>query len=63
MRDETEWVETVEVGWNHLTGADEDNILNAVESFTPPNDRPSIFGDGHAAEQFVTVLAHKAHLR
>jgi len=56
MRDETEWVETVEVGWNRLTGADEDKILNAVESFTPPADRPSIFGDGHAAEQFVTAL-------
>ena len=56
MRDETEWVETVEVGWNRLTGADEEKILNAVESFTPPADRPSIFGDGHAAEQFVTAL-------
>ncbi|TGE39546.1 UDP-N-acetylglucosamine 2-epimerase (non-hydrolyzing) [Desulfosporosinus fructosivorans] len=56
MRDETEWVETVEVGWNRLTGADEGKILDAVESFTPPDDRPSIFGDGHAAEQFVTAL-------
>ncbi|HWQ41207.1 MAG TPA: UDP-N-acetylglucosamine 2-epimerase (non-hydrolyzing) [Desulfosporosinus sp.] len=56
MRDETEWVETVEVGWNRLTGADEGKIIEAVESFTPPEDRPSIFGDGHAAEQFVTAL-------
>ena len=56
MRDETEWVETVEVGWNRLTGADEGKILNAVESFTPPINRPSIFGDGHAAEQFVVAL-------
>ena len=56
MRDETEWVETVEVGWNRLTGANEGKIIEAVESFTPPNDRPSIFGDGHAAEQFVTAL-------
>ncbi|MHB8073894.1 non-hydrolyzing UDP-N-acetylglucosamine 2-epimerase [Desulfosporosinus fructosivorans] len=56
MRDETEWVETVEVGWNRLTGSDEGKILDAVESFTPPDDRPSIFGDGHAAEQFVTAL-------
>lgn len=56
MRDETEWVETVEVGWNRLTGADEGKILEAVESFTPPEDRPSIFGEGNAAEQFVTAL-------
>ncbi len=56
MRDETEWVETVEVGWNRLTGADEGKILEAVESFTPPEDRPSIFGNGHAAEQFLAAL-------
>lgn len=56
MRDETEWVETVNVGWNILTGADEQKILEAVESFNPPEARPDIFGDGHAAEQFVTAL-------
>ena len=56
MRDETEWVETVEVGWNRLTGADEEKILDAVESFTPPENHPDIFGDGHAAEHFVTAL-------
>lgn len=56
MRDETEWVETVEVGWNRLTGADEGKILEAVESFAPPEERPSIFGNGNAAEQFITAL-------
>lgn len=56
MRDETEWVETVEVGWNRLTGADEEKILEAVERFTPPEHRPTIFGEGKAAEQFVTML-------
>lgn len=56
MRDETEWVETVEVGWNRLTGADEEKILDAVQSFTSPKNHPDIFGDGHAADQFVTTL-------
>ena len=56
MRDETEWVETVEVGWNRLTGADEEKILDAVGSFIPPENHPEIFGDGHAAEQFVNAL-------
>jgi len=54
MRDETEWVETVDVGWNHLSGANEEKILEAVELFTPPDNRPSIFGDGKAAEKIVT---------
>jgi len=56
MRDETEWVETVEVGWNRLTGADEGKILEAVETFNPPEHRPTIFGEGKAAEQFVAML-------
>lgn len=59
MRDETEWVETVDVGWNRLTGADEGKILEAVEMFTPPENRPSIFGDGKAAEQIVATFGKK----
>lgn len=30
MRDETEWVETVELGWNRLVGADTDKMLQAL---------------------------------
>lgn len=60
MRDETEWVETVDVGWNRLTGADEEKILEAVEGFVPPADRPSIFGDGKAAEQILTRFGQKS---
>jgi len=56
MRDETEWVETVKVGWNVLTGAVGERILEAVETFTPPLEHPPIFGDGHSAEQFVSYL-------
>lgn len=40
LRDETEWIETVEMGWNILTGADRNRIVEAVRTFkTPP--RPS----------------------
>lgn len=31
MRDETEWVETVESGWNNVCGADLKNILNCYK--------------------------------
>jgi UDP-GlcNAc3NAcA epimerase len=31
LRDETEWVETVEAGWNVLTGCDMDKIVSAVK--------------------------------
>lgn len=56
LREETEWTETVEVGWNLLVGANRDKITQAAKVFVLPETRPSLFGDGHAAEQFVKLL-------
>jgi UDP-GlcNAc3NAcA epimerase len=56
LRDETEWVETVEVGWNRLVGADPERILNAWFDFMPPVERPPIFGDGAAAQHIAYIL-------
>jgi UDP-N-acetylglucosamine 2-epimerase len=59
LRDETEWIETVEVGWNLLVGANRDLIVEAIGSFCPnPRDtaRPNLYGDGHAAWRTVQVL-------
>lgn len=33
MRDETEWVETIESGWNRLVGASKDAIIHAYNDF------------------------------
>lgn len=60
MRRETEWVETVEAGWNIVTGADQKKILAAVKkltSCTPPHF--PLYGDGTAAEQIVSVLQER----
>lgn len=57
LRDETEWVETVEFGWNTLTGAHTERIVQAVRSFLPPADRPALYGDGHSAERCVELLS------
>lgn len=56
MRDETEWVETVEAGWNILTGADRNRIIEAVRSFKPPAAHPLLYGDGQAAEKIIAAL-------
>ena len=56
LRDETEWVETVETGWNRLVGADREKILQAWHTFTPPGERPPIFGDGHASEAIARLI-------
>ena len=56
LRDTTEWVETVESGWNVLVDLDREAALAAVER-TPPAERPELYGGGHAAERVCDVLA------
>jgi UDP-GlcNAc3NAcA epimerase len=56
LRDTTEWVETVEAGWNVLVDLDKDAALQALER-TPPSERPELYGGGHAAERVCSALA------
>jgi len=58
LRDSTEWVETVETGWNTLVGADAQAIGAAVgrlRDFASVS-RPVLYGDGHAARRIVAAL-------
>lgn len=60
MRDETEWVETVELGWNTLVGASREKIVDAVRraQTRPPGQEATArpYGDGHASEKIVSHL-------
>ena len=56
LRAQTEWVETVEAGWNRLVGADTERIVRAVHTFSPPAERPSLYGDGKTGEAIVRAL-------
>jgi UDP-GlcNAc3NAcA epimerase len=56
LRDETEWVETVEVGWNRLVGAEPERVLRSWFDFVPPAERPPIFGDGKAAQRIAAII-------
>jgi UDP-GlcNAc3NAcA epimerase len=56
LRDSTEWVETVEAGWNTLVDLDPAAALAALDR-PPPADRPELYGGGHAAERVCEVLA------
>jgi len=56
LRDETEWVETVDLGWNSLTGMDLNRIIDAVRAIKAPDAHPTLYGDGKAASQCLKVL-------
>jgi UDP-N-acetylglucosamine 2-epimerase (non-hydrolysing)/UDP-GlcNAc3NAcA epimerase len=55
LRPSTEWVETVQLGWNHLVDLDADAALAAVEA-PRPSERPPLYGDGHAGARVVEAL-------
>lgn len=58
LREETEWPETVDAGWNVLVGADPDLLRTAVERTfdRPPASKPQPFGDGSAASVVVAAI-------
>lgn len=56
MRDETEWIETVKVGWNAIVGTDKNKILAAIRDFNPKDNRPNIFGNGDASQKIVKLM-------
>ncbi len=62
LRDETEWVETVEAGWNTLVGSDTENIVEAVRSSVPMGPHPPLYGDGFAASKCVDLLGNPTTL-
>jgi len=57
LRDETEWEETVESGWNQLVGADVDAILKGIRTLSIPDHHPILYGDAHTAKRCVSILS------
>lgn len=57
MREETEWVETVQLGWNVLAGTDETRIVQAANALPRGAERPPVYGDGHAATRVAEAMA------
>jgi UDP-GlcNAc3NAcA epimerase len=57
LRDETEWTETLDTGWNVLAGADQDRILQAIQRHAQGHGpRPELYGDGYSSQRIVAIL-------
>lgn len=56
FREETEWVETIDAGWNVLVGADERAIARELTRPVELPEKPELYGDGDAAERMVGII-------
>jgi UDP-GlcNAc3NAcA epimerase len=59
LRDETEWVETVETGWNVLAGADAQKILASLDHEPPSRVPPEVYGDGTAGTKIAQKILER----
>lgn len=59
LRDTTEWVETVNGGFNTLTGMDVAKVRAALGDLSMPAERPPYYGDGHAADRIARAVVEE----
>jgi UDP-N-acetylglucosamine 2-epimerase len=58
LREETEWLDTLEDGWNVLAGSDPAKIVEGSRRLVPGRQGKP-FGDGNAARKIIDALAGK----
>lgn len=56
LRKETEWIETVQSGWNRLVGTNVNRIAKLVQNFPKPKNHPNFLGDGKAYLKITKII-------
>lgn len=57
LREDTEWIETVESGWNSLVGICPENIVNAVRTAVPGRNNEWSWRRGEASKAVARLIA------
>ena len=53
---QTEWIETINEGWNFQAGPNKSKIIEAVKNLGNPINHSNCLGDGAASEKIVEIL-------
>lgn len=56
IRDESEWVETVDAGYNVIVAADPHKIADAIRNFDPEIKDDGLYGDGKSANYIAEKI-------
>ena len=59
LRDSTEWVETLDLGWNVLAGSVTSDIRAAIANPPRGASHPAVYGDGHAARRMIEEIERR----
>lgn len=60
LRDETEWTELIDLGWNRLARPGQDDLVAMLREVPPPGrEDEAPYGDGRAATRIVAALAER----
>ena len=53
---ETEWIETVEEGWNIIVDINEKKIVDVIKNFEPNQAPKNFLGDGKAYKNIASII-------
>ncbi|MBP7563270.1 MAG: UDP-N-acetylglucosamine 2-epimerase (non-hydrolyzing) [Candidatus Cloacimonetes bacterium] len=59
LRNETEWIETLDHNWNILCGTDTEKIIRAINETCGEQSNLQAFGDGNAAEKIIKLILER----
>jgi UDP-N-acetylglucosamine 2-epimerase len=56
LRENTEWIETLEKGWNILVGVDRQRIIKTILESSIKGEQKNYFGDGNASKKIIEII-------